>query len=274
MTSNSYSQNYKSIFGSSSTTWNVIRHGWCDAIISKEVIATIDTTVDSNTYKVVHGLGGFLREDTILGKVWFYDTSLFKEYLVMDLNLNVGDTFNIYNWQNDSVPIIVDSVYYVSGLKYIRFNEWLQLCGHDEKIIFIEGSGPNASFNYNGEYYATPVVSYMLCHFKDGIKVLSNLLFGDTCFANELGITENKFINGIKVFPNPAADKINIIITDNNYSSVELTFYSTLGILIKKEIVNFQTGQIDISNLKDGLYIISVKNKSVTSNQRLIIQRQ
>lgn len=269
ITSKAFSQSYKSIFGHTSTSWEVILHGYCDFIVSRTVTATIDTTVNFKNYKVISGLGGFLREDTTMGKVWFFDTLLQREYLVMDMTLNLGDTSYIYTWDNDSIPMRVDSVYYVNGLKYIRFNSWISMCGPVEKIKYIEGSGANASYNYNGNLNS--VDSYMLCHFKDGVKVSGTNFFGDTCYVFEVGIAENKSdLDKVKIFPNPAHTYIQI----NQPENIRRTFniYDLTGRIVLNRHLTNSTEIIDISGLTGGTYIYKLDSENNrTRNGKIII---
>jgi hypothetical protein len=275
VTNSLFSQNYKSIFGNTSTFWNVIPHGYCDGIISSTITATSDTTIDSNTYKRISGLGGYLREDTVQGKVWFYDSLLSKVYLVMDMSLALGETSYIYTFNNDSIPITVDSVYFIGGLKHIRFNESLNMCGYSEKIKFIEGSGPNISFNYQGTFNGMPPISYMLCHFKDGLKVIGNYLFYDTCFVYLVGLPENKpNINSIKIFPNPASDFIYLNIEDFDNKTAVVSLYNILGLLVKKQVLTNYQNIIDIGNLQDDLYLVTIETENSILNQILIIQKR
>jgi hypothetical protein len=269
-----FSQSYKSIFGHTSTYWDVIIHGYCDFVVSKTVTATIDTNVNSLNYKVISGMGGFLREDTTQGKVWFYDTILQKEYLVTDMTLGLGDTSYIYSWNNDSVPMIVDSVYYEGGLKHLRFNSAINICGLNEKIEFKEGSGPNASFNYHGNFGVGEVNSYMLCHFKDNLKVLGNELFGDTCFVFSVGITEHKTeATKVKIFPNPATDFVSIDIVEPQNENFEVHIYNSIGALVKSE--NFEKAQqvYNINGLTNGIYFIEIACKEWIERQKIIINR-
>lgn len=274
ITSNSFSQSFKSIFASNFTTWDIIYHGYCDWIESHTIVAVGDTTIDSNNYKIISGLGGFLREDTLQGKVWFYDTSYNAEYLVMNLGLDYGDMFTIYDYYNVASTFSVDSIYYKNTLKHVRINAWTSMCGLDEKITFIEGSGPTSSFTYQRDLNGNSVNSYLVCHFKDGIKVLGNQLFYDSCNIFEVGIAENKSgLNTVNIFPNPASDIINVDIDNKDNEHILLEIYNVMGILVKIEIIANQQKQIDIGDLKDGLYLITTMTKDIISKQRLLIQR-
>ena len=56
----------------------------------------------------------------------------------------------------------------------------------------------------------------------------------------------------LKVFPNPATDKIKVLFSEPIQS---IKLYSINGVFIKKELVN---GYIDVSDLPIGVYFITV----------------
>ena len=132
---NFFAQNYPSIFGTENTKWDF---PWCnlDQASITEQITELDTIIDGVEYKKVGtlnsgsisydlnviGSNGYAREDLAEGKVWFMgavetmsglDTA---EYLIMDLSLNVGDTFIVYQSFGFETMTTVDSVYYEFGL--------------------------------------------------------------------------------------------------------------------------------------------------------------
>ncbi len=129
--SNIKAQSYSSIYGNDSTKWEI---PFCnlDQGIIREQIAIEDTVVNNNSYKKVGTVGinsidysingnigqtnGLTREDTINGKAWFMgmietvnglDTI---EFLIMDLSLNINDTFVIYKSFGDSSIANIDSI--------------------------------------------------------------------------------------------------------------------------------------------------------------------
>lgn len=265
----SSAQNYKSIFGSTSTSWNVIPFGACDFVVSTMVDATHDTTIAANTYKIIKGLGGYLREDTIQGKVWFYDSAYNEEYLVMDLGLILGDTFDYINYDHSITHINVDSVYYESGLKRIRLNGGTHICGLYQQAIFTEGSGPSTSFRYQRRFNDYYVNSFMLCHFKDGVRVLGNHLFKDSCNVVEVGIAENKLpSNQITISPNPASD----IITIESLSKVSTTIaiYTLQGKLLRQTPLRQAKTDINIADFDAGVYIIRVIGDDINMAKKII----
>lgn len=79
------------------------------------------------------------------------------------------------------------------------------------------------------------------------------------------GITTKDIIS-FDIFPNPAADQLNISI---NNSTFEVQILTPLGQVVLTES-NVKT--LDVSNLASGLYIISVSADGVTTNQRFVKQ--
>ena len=69
------------------------------------------------------------------------------------------------------------------------------------------------------------------------------------------------------IFPNPANSEINIVLPSNDNTQIEIT--NAMGQLIIKDQ---NKNKIDISNLKNGLYFISVKHGQKTYTQKIIKQ--
>lgn len=77
-------------------------------------------------------------------------------------------------------------------------------------------------------------------------------------------------INQIKMYPNPTNDKIFIELLNPGFYTVSITGMSG-GIVITKETM----GQIDMSGLSNGIYIVTIKDKDgkvVSSNNKIIKQ--
>lgn len=73
----------------------------------------------------------------------------------------------------------------------------------------------------------------------------------------------DKLIHGIDItiYPNPAIDFINIKLNHAIDESLTITITNVQGQLVKQEIMQQQTMQIDFSGLVAGTYLIVVKNK-------------
>ncbi|MEY3443674.1 MAG: hypothetical protein RLZZ519_1955 [Bacteroidota bacterium] len=251
----SFSQSYLSIFGNSTTDWDIVEFGACDAICSGTVTVVGDTTISGVSYKRLNGLSGFLREDSTQGKAWYYDTTAQAEFLVMDLNLSVGDTFDLYDYSNVAHPHLVDSVYISGNRKHVRLDVSTVMCAYEEKITFVEGSGTTVGFHYQRQYFNNSVSSAMLCHHKDGVKAAGNTLFNDVCFFCDVAVDEAvSDVQSIHLFPNPAQDQLNIELRNFTSRNAKLTIYDAVGKYVEtKHLVDALT-TMDISQLSQGIY--------------------
>lgn len=78
----------------------------------------------------------------------------------------------------------------------------------------------------------------------------------------------------LNIYPNPASDIISLDIDFvGNSESTEVNIFNLTGKLVKSEILNQDVNQVDISNLSNGIYVVSVKTNNLIENQKLIIQR-
>lgn len=272
MSGKSFSQNYLSLFGNNSTNWDIIPAGYCDVLCSQTFAVNGDTTIGSKTYKVLSGgMGGFLREDIVQGKAWYFDPFFNSEYLIMDFNLNLGDPFNIYDYFNMPSPCLVDSIYYINGKKFVRINALTIMCSLTEKITFIEGSGTTAGFSYQRNFNGFSVPSYMLCHHKDGIKVAGNNLIPDSCSICDVGIAKkNPIGNPVRIFPNPAFDELKVEVDPISTGDSFLSISDLIGRQLYTEKVKQQVTTIDISNLAGGVYFVIVNDGRSNKYQRFV----
>lgn len=79
--------------------------------------------------------------------------------------------------------------------------------------------------------------------------------------------------NIFTLYPNPASDLVNLNIDKTNNTELTLNIYNVTGTLVKSEILEQNNRQINIGDLSNGVYIVTIKSKDLTENQRLIIQR-
>ena len=53
----------------------------------------------------------------------------------------------------------------------------------------------------------------------------------------------------------------------------KINFYTIVGTLVKSEMLKQNNRQINFGDLSHGVYMVTIKSKDLTENQRLIIQR-
>ena len=80
--------------------------------------------------------------------------------------------------------------------------------------------------------------------------------------------TDENALSQISIYPNPATDVLNIAIP----SSVDVKSVSLFDVLGKKSNVSLVNGQINISDLAVGLYLLNVETTNGTLTQKVIKQ--
>lgn len=87
------------------------------------------------------------------------------------------------------------------------------------------------------------------------------------------GINDVPMINNqLSIYPNPAQNFI-IINLDNNNINNTLSIYNLLGNLIKTQPINQDKTQVDVSELRAGIYLLELSNGYNKKSQKLVIQR-
>ncbi|MDD5571278.1 MAG: T9SS type A sorting domain-containing protein [Bacteroidales bacterium] len=89
-----------------------------------------------------------------------------------------------------------------------------------------------------------------------------------------VGISNESSISKMTVvYPNPANDIVTLNIHNSNNGRLEIKIYDITGTLVKSETLKQNQQQINVSDLSNGIYMVSIKSKDFMENQKLIIQR-
>ncbi|MBO7227016.1 MAG: hypothetical protein J6V33_05490, partial [Bacteroidales bacterium] len=170
---------YKSVLGDSITEWyNLIAYSGVWADTRSYTVITGDTAMMGDTiYHVyecneyfgscynfieipynINNYTKYIRESEDRSKLYFRTSESNNEMLIMDLNLEVGDTVDTKTWKWDGInytnsKIIVDSVYYYDGRKHIRTNCYIAFSydyrfTYYDTLQFVEGVGPTFGIMY------------------------------------------------------------------------------------------------------------------------------
>ena len=285
---------YQSFFGDSSTTYHVFTSMTCythdPGILGcggtwQLTINQQDTIIVHDTvyYKVRHL---YVREDTIMGRIYRYFPDVKKEFLTCDMSLNVGDTFHLpvlpdaqgYFYHEAGTKLVVDSVAYINGKKVIYFpyigkgdSPSSSLASHyfsgtyyaKYNIIpaFIEGIGPT----FSPFVYAIPEsendMNVLLCVDKnDTLAFMLNEELG--CDQSGVNVKEIENVK-IQIFPNPANDHITLRFgnTDNIKGQIVITDMIG-GVVYRNSIINNSMQLIiNISSFSQGIYTLIFFNK-------------
>ena len=203
-----------------------------------------------------------LREDTILKRVYFYDTYENKEDLLYDFSLLPNDTLKA-DWVSliSASPLILDSIVYVNTL-----------AGNSRKAFYFS----------NGEYYIEsiggsqglqfPIIDRIIqsndpiCTRINGIIEWGGNCLGVVHVDNQLEAPI------IELYPNPSSSQINIGF--GSPISGDIRIIDLLGntcIYVKHEQASQQL-HINISSLAPGIYhLLLTDNQSHRTVSRFVV---
>ena len=75
------------------------------------------------------------------------------------------------------------------------------------------------------------------------------------------------------LYPNPASAIVTLNTNNVNIEDLEINIYNVMGDIVQSESLKQNNRQINIGDLNNGIYIVTLKSKDLIENQRLIIQR-
>ncbi len=278
--SDTKAQSYTSIFGDKETSWTL---GW-ELFDNYQVFGLKtngDTSIHNHQYKKIayqelRQIFGFLREDTIAGKAWFLYHADTSEYLVMDLNLAVGDSFkmNVEGGMPDFY-LIVDSVFFINNKKHIRFKSKIKFANRQENFTFIEGVSTNAGFTFQVPRLSPALYSHTLfCSYKDSVQVFKNKIFNGDCFPILGGIQKPK-TNTIdwKLTPNPFSNTAELTFDNTRFKECSLIILDQYGRQVDF-YENIISGYVILSkkHFLTGIYYFQlISNNTVIASGKILI---
>lgn len=266
-------QPYESMFGSTSTMW-IIKWYNLDFGGNDTIVVEKDTLAYGFNWKKIiltqpYGFfesGALLREDTLIGKVWYrplepgWDTT----YLAFDFNLEEGDTFDLSsNYDTWLTSVMVDSTDVTDTGKRIRFNSFIE---QGENITFIEGVGGNQGPIYKES--SGLLQPYLLCAYKNGIQTYANMSYEGNCNPpTAINLVSPK--NEVEVYPNPVEDVLHI----KNLSELKFRKIEIFDSLGRKVSSDLYQPSVNFDDLTPGLYYIRlITNKGQILTMSVIHQ--
>ncbi|MEM7103227.1 MAG: T9SS type A sorting domain-containing protein [Bacteroidota bacterium] len=261
------------------TNQDVVMDGWTltDASSSSNVSTITSFTLPANSYAVFSGFnipegqGGIVFD-------YFYDykkPSFNNESSYAD----AGDTScpdGVIIEKADGT--LVDEVRYDYGYgEYIGNMDASSSCNMNASAVGIppQGSSSKTSFmliadpsvmNSTDNDLAENWVFSTLVYDEEGNQKGTPGLPNDATTVS----VENIFDAGVKVYPNPAADFINVESTVQQPTSVEI--YNILGKLMTN-VVSMDNNRFDVSELEFGMYIIKVNFDNESVIRKVMIQK-
>ena len=272
---------YESVFGDSCSVWYIFAEtsDHLDAGTNVRQVHDGDTaTIDGVNYKCLRNTPYqvanilplydnqllFLRENDNHSKLYFKGYSM-PEVLVMDLEMNEGDTLNTHGWSeliqygfmDETTPQIkIDSIFYNGGRKVLRTNlyRWSWGAGEDT-LFFIEGIGP--SF---GPCYPRQTINSLSCFFKDGLSIYHGKVYDQRggCDSGWFSSIEERYEDFCKIYPNPTHNVLNIFLSQ--CTNCNITVRTSSGKLIYDKEAAGSVTTFDIGDCPSGIYLVTIIN--------------
>ena len=259
------------------------------------VFSQSDTLINNTLYQKVFGNSGpndltflnyygAIRE--VNKQVYFISNGDSTENIYYDFNLNANDSiFLTFKYPIGNYPSAyyhVDSVVLKNYFVGSR-NTWYLSKKIDQfstaKITWAEGIGCLAHpFYLNTETYGfgpysncgCDFVEALVCQSKNNVKHYENNCIQtsfwnlpvDDCHFDIVGSIQDQIAEQIVVNPNPASDKINILLPNNKIKEL-LLFNSSGKILLKKEVYGNRFLTIATEHLENGIYFLKIGSTDV-----------
>jgi len=206
---------------------------------------------------------GAIRQDTIAQKVYVVLSDSAAENILYDFSLKVGDTVKsiLHDLASDCFGFNIETItsidsIFVNGNYRRRFN----IEGSCGSTSYIEGIG--SIYGLLFPYRKDDKESHLGCL----------IVHGQTYYPNNTSacslITSVNYINNeeiINIYLDPVNSMLNIAFKQVNRKTTLITIYNCLGQEIKKQRINSQQAQIDISELPIGIYLVLV----ITNNKTI-----
>lgn len=239
-----------------------------------------DTLIDSNSYKKLF----FSNDSSFINPVYFGSLRSYQEkisilknnneYLLYDFSLNVDDTSFINRFLNNEpfvwsvkVNSISDTIINNRKLRkytvaYSDTNNSFYTIDND---IWIEeiGSGKYGLLNEAiPPYIVGPDKDfYLLCYKENDETVLYDTNF-NTCFkktiVNDISVKLNK---KCKIYPTVLTPNTQLVVESSKLIS-QIKIFDLRGIMVYTKKIGGLNCHIDLSNLKNGFYIVVVNDNT------------
>ena len=142
------------------------------------------------------------------------------------------------------------SIYYSAD----NGNEWNTVT--NEQLLYIQ------SYNMDYHFDGNDIIAY--------IATTDLGLLKYTIEDATLGIKNpNAAVNAIKIYPNPASDVLNILITENNFEIEKTEIYTITG----QKVLESNKKTISVSSLSPGIYVVKIKADNNTNYTQKLVKK-
>ena len=271
LTMSSMAQTYYP-FPDSNAQWNIhmLQMGWPPVEENYSIIISGDTLINGLLYQKLSIVNpvwykGAIRQDSINRKVFIIPPAALTEELLYDFTMQVGDTVQGYieTYHARDVVESIDTV--LVGNNYRK--RWKINSGYN--IYFIEGVGSTYGLVEPSPGTIVDAPDFSISCFRQN----NITIYPDTVSSCEL-ITSVKPVEAqndqLKMYPNPSHGSITIEF-DKSMNIKEIRLTDLPGKIILEQQTGGRT-KMEITNLQNGLYILTVIDKdNYLTNKKIII---
>lgn len=206
-----------------------------------------------------HVYSGALRDDD--NKFFFVDNQETEEVLLIDYNVEVGDTIKAQIGNGSEVKHIT---ILQDGRKYVDTSGDIAV-GCAKLAMLIEGIG------HTGGIMETPpcehpgyMVNRLSCYMVDDSMIYLNPLAKDSACGTAT-IVPDKNLTGLKIYPVPVSKILTIEHYENLSSFKSISITDIEGRIVFRENIKTQSNsfQIDLEQLRKGFYLVNVIHKTL-----------
>ncbi|MDR2868632.1 MAG: T9SS type A sorting domain-containing protein, partial [Bacteroidales bacterium] len=153
-------------------------------------------------------------------------------------------------------------------------NAFPSVCASGDKFHLTWFADPTPGLEESFPTYNEYKLYYMHVD-KDQIGIFNNIRDITTGIWNNYGIPTNS-LSSLNVYPNPASDKLNIVIDSKEAGRAIVSMTNLLGQTVYSKTSNFVNGtnvvNIDVSNMTPGFYVVNVNTNSGKISQKVIVK--
>ncbi len=263
----------------------------CDIGGGYEARLGSDTLINTSTYKALiisdtcgnMANPGFLHENIVSGKLWFLRASDWEEILLMDMSLEVGDTF-IYTPDTPEplVTTTVSNIEFINGRKVITLSHYPSFCLTGGNLKFIEGVGTSAGMvkqTFFDDWNELPFLfgAGLICAQNDTITIyetpeLSWMDCSISCLSTDVTEIQGSAML-MTISPNPVNRRLQINFSQPARKS-SLCLFSATGELLREHPLpdGVKQGELNMDALSDGLYLLQFRENGRPVYSKKIIK--
>jgi len=207
---------------------------------------------------------GYFRNDTLTKRVYVYTpTMYYPDSVLYDFSKNVGDTVSSISHYPPIRWYIIDTLDSIKiGNNYRKMQRTHNNYG--DRGTYIEGIGSNFGiYPFGNNTFES--CDELICFSQNNQK-----LYPDTSgVCQHINSVPIYARDKIKIFPNPANDKIFIEGISKN-STIKIS--TILGEILME--AQLQTDNLDVNNLKEGIYFLDIISEpGIVERKKIIISR-